>query len=51
MKPWHRLPREAVNAPCPIPGTIPGQAGQGSEHPDPVADVLAHCRGVGLDGL
>jgi len=33
-----------------MPGKIQGQAGQGSEQPDPVEDVPAHCRGVGLDG-
>jgi len=32
---------------CPIPGTIRGQVGWGSEHPDPVADVPARCRGLG----
>jgi len=36
---------------CPIPGNVQGQVGRGSEHPDPVEDVPAHCRGVGLDGL
>jgi len=30
---------------CPIPGNIPGQAGRGSEQPDPVEDVPARCRG------
>ena len=35
---------------CPIPQNIPGQAGRGSEQPDPGEDVPAHCRGVGLDG-
>jgi len=30
---------------CPIPGNIQGQAGQGSEQPDPVEDVPAHCGG------
>jgi len=34
---------------CPIPGNIPGQVGQGSEQPDLVEDVPAHCKGVGLD--
>jgi len=29
---------------CPIPGNIPGQVGQGSEQPDLVEDVPAHCR-------
>ena len=36
---------------CPIPGTIPGQAGRGSEQPDLVEGVPAHCRGVELDDL
>jgi len=36
---------------CPIPGNIQGQVGWGSKHPDPVEDVHAHCREVGLDGL
>ena len=31
---------------CPIPGTIPGQVGRGSEHPDLVGDVPAHGRGL-----
>jgi len=31
---------------CPIPGTIPGQVGWGSEHPDLVGDVPAHGRGL-----
>jgi len=35
----------------PIPGSIPGQVGQGSEHPGLVKDVPAHCRGVGPDDL
>ena len=29
---------------CPIPGKIQGQVGWGSEQPDPVEDVSAHCR-------
>jgi len=29
----------------PIPGNIQGQAGRGSEQPDSVVDVPAHCRG------
>ena len=33
----------------PIPGKIQGHVGQGSEQPDPVEDVPAHCRGLGLD--
>ena len=36
---------------CPIPGNVQGQVGQGSEQPDLVEDVPAHCRGVGLDDL
>ncbi|KAK4815290.1 hypothetical protein QYF61_026195 [Mycteria americana] len=31
---------------CPIPGNIQGQVGQGSEQPDLVEDVPAHCRGA-----
>ena len=30
---------------CPIPGNIQGQFGLGSEQPDLVEDVPAHCRG------
>jgi len=33
---------------CPIPGNIQGR---GSGQPDPVEDVPAHCRRVGLDKL
>ena len=36
---------------CPIPGTIPGQVGWGSEQCDPAEEVPAHCRGVGPDDL
>ncbi|GAB0180784.1 hypothetical protein GRJ2_000543700 [Grus japonensis] len=35
----------------PITGNIQGQAGQGSEPPNLVEDVPAHCREVGLDDL
>jgi len=35
----------------PIPGSIQGQVGLGSEQPGLVEDVPAHCRGVGLDDL
>jgi len=31
---------------CPVPGNIQGQVGWGSEQPDLVEDVHAHCRGV-----
>jgi len=36
---------------CPIPGNIQGQVGWGSEQPDLVEDVSAHCRGTGVDDL
>ena len=36
---------------CPIPGDIQGQAGQGSEQPDPAVGVPVQCRAVGPDGL
>jgi len=32
-------------------GNIQGQVGWGSEQPDLIQDVPAHCRGVGLDDL
>ena len=35
----------------PIPGKIQSQVGWGSEQPDPVEDVSAYCRVVGLDDL
>jgi len=35
----------------PMPGNIQGQVGRGSEQPGLVADVPAHCRGVGLGDL
>jgi len=35
----------------PIHRNIQGQVGRGSEQPDLVEDVPAHCRGVGLDDL
>jgi len=35
----------------PIPGNTQGQVGRGSQQPDLVKDVPAHCRGVGLDDL
>jgi len=31
---------------CPIPGNIQGQVGRGSEQPDLVEVVPAHCRGL-----
>ena len=33
----------------PITGNIQSQVGRGSEQPDLVEDVPAHCREVGLD--
>jgi len=36
---------------CPIPGTIRGRAGRGSQQLDLVGEVPARCRGVGLHGL
>ena len=35
----------------PIPGKIQGQVGRGSEQPDLVEDIPAHCRGGGLEEL
>jgi len=35
----------------PIPGSIPGRVGWGSEQPGLAEDVPAHCRGAGLDDL
>ena len=43
VKHWHRLPREVVD--WGVPGNVQGQVGQGSEQPDLVEDVPAHCRG------
>jgi len=36
---------------CSLPGNIQGQVGRGSEQPDPVEGVPAHCRRLGLDDL
>ena len=36
---------------CLIPGNLEGQVGQGSEQPDLVEDVPAHCRAVGLEDV
>ena len=35
----------------PIPRNIQGKVRWGSEQPDLVEDVSAHCRGIGLDEL
>jgi len=35
----------------PMPGSLQGQVGWGSEQSGLVEDVPAHCRGVGLDDL
>jgi len=45
---WDRLPKGGR---CSVPGNVQGQGGWGSEQPDQVEDVPAHCRGVGLDDL
>jgi len=37
------------NCGCFMPGTIQGQAGQGSEQPGLIEDVPTSCRGAGLD--
>ena len=36
---------------CANPGNVQGQAVRGSEQPDLVEDVPAHCRGVALGDL
>ena len=46
---WHRLPREAENAP--FPGNVQGQIGRGFEQLGLVDGVPAHGRGVGTDDL
>ena len=45
VKHWPRLPREVVDAPS-LEARVQGQAGRGSEQPDLVEDVPAHCRGL-----
>jgi len=42
---WHRLPREAVDAP--VPGSVQGQVGWGFEQPGLVEGVPGHGRRVG----
>ena len=46
MKHWNRLPREVVDVPS--IEVFKGQVGQGSEQPDLLKDVPAHCRGDAL---
>lgn len=47
---WNRSPREVVNAPH-FPGSVQGQAGQGSEQPGLVEDIPACDGGLELDEL
>jgi len=49
VKHLNRLPR--LGGRCPIPESIQGQVGRGSEQPGLVEDVPAHCRAAGLNGL
>jgi len=41
---WNRFAQRGGQ--CPITENIPGQVGQGSEQPDLVEDVPAHCGGL-----
>lgn len=54
VKHWHKLPKEAVDVSCPETFLARLDA-TGSEQPvedsDPIEDVPAHCRGIGLYGL
>ena len=50
VKHQNRLHREAVEDPM-LETNIQGHIGRVSEQPGLVADVPAHCRGVGLDDL
>jgi len=45
VRPWHKLPREAVAAP--LPGRVQGQVGQGFQQPGLVEGVPAHDWGLG----
>lgn len=45
---WHIAQRGSGN---PVPENIQHRVRQDSEQPDLLKDVLAHCRGVKLDGL
>jgi len=40
-----------INYGCFIPGSVPGQVGQGSEQPHRVKDVSTCGKGIGLDDL
>jgi len=44
VRPWHRLPREAVTAPLPV--RVQGQIGRGLEQPVLVEGVPVCGRGV-----
>jgi len=43
VRPWHRLPREAVDAP--IPGGVQGWDGWGPGQPALLCGSPVHCRG------
>lgn len=46
---WQRLPREVVDTP--FLEKCNAQGGWGPEQPDLIANVPAHGRGAGADGL
>lgn len=48
LRHWNRFPREATV--LPIPGSISGEIGLGSEQPGLVVDVLADCRASWIRG-
>lgn len=54
VKHWHKLPKEAVDVSC-LETFLARLDATGSEQPvedsDPIEDVPARCRGIGLYGL